>query len=929
MKKKETVGFKHIVCALLVCALLLMPSLTLAASAPEQTAAAEALSLESIPEQLAQTLELEELSPLAELNNADTEQLNSLTISNGDGTSTAYIFQGPIKYLDKETNSIKFIDNKLKESSKGAGFLENYAYENTANDIKVYLPKKIKKGVDIEYENISVNMRPEIINNEKGVLKEYAFAGENMEVLEYPDAFGEGCHLQYQPLNRGLKENILVEEYNGTNTFSFELKLKKGYAEISEDNRIIYIKDEQGETVFILNQPYARDSFTGIDANLSHRTFDDCYILEQTGNKTYRVTMVIDEDFLSSAETVYPVLIDPTFDISSGSILDMSALSSGSTAYGPQSEFLVVGDLSLSPWVTSITYAKNNFMWYYRFIRPDNISSMYHKAYVTSLTNVGNINVFNSNKQMTMGDSLNYTKILEQKGDYVSSAYVSGTGWIELDITSLGRTWLKNETKEIGGRTQDFGYMLDFGGPGMIMLGSAEHATHSGYITFTFTEDNDIADGEYFIRNKLTGKYMQADGDNLVRTGNGTGSNNQIWQITGGASGIYKICNKASGLYMGPPTTLQFGVGTMPVVKAAAHNWRILRNGNNTYRLFEYNSIYSLEVENGGAQTAVLADGYAGYPKSQWEFVPAAGQVAVKWPNGTYIQRVKTSGSTVYKNEAGVALEVRDSREIIIEPIIITDINASGNDWHKTVDAPYTYTITGSSKIDVSQSGNTLTITGKALGEARITITSGDAQTTVPVVVADRVLDVPHIRQEQSKWCWAACAQMMVEYYNPNITATQIDMARTGQGLDENEKPVDQNGGYLEMQRIVEAYTNQTTVQKEEDEFTESMLRAELNAGNPVIYLSTRDKNGVWNGGHFNIIYGYYWDDDYNNYVYLTHDPWDTCKDENLIHLDIWRRSWANIQNEKNTPAPTDRAPADNYNTQAYSYYANWFMYCQ
>ena len=87
--------------------------------------------------------------------------------------------------------------------------------------------------------------------------------------------------------------------------------------------------------------------------------------------------------------------------------------------------------------------------------------------------------------------------------------------------------------------------MLDFGGPGMIMLGSAEHATHSGYITFTFTEDNDIADGEYFIRNKLTGKYMQADGDNLVRTGNGTGSNNQIWQITGGASGALTADEKA------------------------------------------------------------------------------------------------------------------------------------------------------------------------------------------------------------------------------------------------------------------------------------------------------------------------------------------------------------------------------------------------
>ena len=315
MKKVRTLGTKRWVCAILAWALLLTPSLTLAEGAPEQ-AAAQPLTLESIPAELAQTLELDELSPLAELNDTDEEQLNSLTISNGDGTSTAYIFQGPIKYLDNQTNSIKFIDNKLKASNKSSGFLEKYAYENTANDIKVYLPKKIKQGADMEYQNISVNMRPEIVNNEKGVLKEYAFAGEAMEVMEYPDAFGEGYHLQYQPINRGLKENILVEKYNGTNSFSFELKLKKGSAELSEDNRIIYIKDEQGETVFILNQPYARDSYVGIDVNLSHRTFDDYYILEQTGNKTYRVTMVIDSEFLASKETVYPVLIDPSATIS-------------------------------------------------------------------------------------------------------------------------------------------------------------------------------------------------------------------------------------------------------------------------------------------------------------------------------------------------------------------------------------------------------------------------------------------------------------------------------------------------------------------------------------------------------------------------------------------------------------------------------------
>ena len=127
MKKVRTLGTKRWVCAILVCALLLTtPSLALAASAPEQTVTAQPLTLESIPDELAQTLELDELSPLAELNDTDEEQLNSLTISNGDGTSTAYIFQGPIKYLDKETNSIQFIDNKLKASDKSSGFLEKY-----------------------------------------------------------------------------------------------------------------------------------------------------------------------------------------------------------------------------------------------------------------------------------------------------------------------------------------------------------------------------------------------------------------------------------------------------------------------------------------------------------------------------------------------------------------------------------------------------------------------------------------------------------------------------------------------------------------------------------------------------------------------------------------------------------------------------------
>ena len=917
MKKVRTLGTKRWVCAILAWALLLTPSLTLAAGAPEQTAA-QPLTLESIPAELAQTLELDELSPLAELNDADEEQLNSLTISNGDGTSTAYIFQGPIKYLDNQTNSIKFIDNKLKASDKSSGFLEKYAYENTANDIKVYLPKKIKKGVDMEYENISINMRPEIINNEKGVLKEYAFAGEAMEVMEYPDAFGEGYHLQYQPINRGLKENILVEKYNGTNSFSFELKLKKGSAEISEDNRIIYIKDENGERVFILNQPYARDSYVGIDPELKHRTFDDYYILEQTGNKTYRVTMVIDAEFLASEDTVYPVLIDPTTTKSSRTITDMSLLSSGGTSYGPNSEFVSVGYFGS---VYYLAYSKSNFVSSHQFIRPENVNSIYHRTYVTSLTGTGAITVYDSNKSHSITSSSiyapTYSDVLNNTGSVVSSLNVTKQGWVDFNLTSLGVKWLKYLTGGSGGKMESCGYVFTSSGPGTIIMSSAEHATYAAYIRINFNEDESINNNLYYIRNKSTGKYLtQAASGTSISAATANNTTRQVWEITK-TNGLYYIKNKGTGKYLGSPNGQAFALNGSPVASTSSQKWRIVRNGDGTYRLFESNSRYCLQ-NSSSLGSSVKAIGYSAVNDKKWEIVYAVDQVAVKWPNGTFLQK-RNPNNASYKNETGVALEVGKSKQVTVVTL----------DGNIDLQAPYSISVSDTSKISATYSGRTITITGKAKGTTSIMIISGTQSVSLPVVVADKVLDVPHIRQEKRYWCWAACAQMMVEYYNPNTTATQTDMARTGQGLKENEEPVDKNGGYHEMKTIVETYTSETTIQKQETEFTESMLLSELNSGDPVIYLSTREKDGEWEGGHFNIIYGYYWDSSNNRNIYLTYDPWDTCARANSIHLDVWRRSWANIQHEMDTPATTDRAPDDDYNTDAYYYYANWFMYCQ
>lgn len=194
------------------------------------------------------------------------------------------------------------------------------------------------------------------------------------------------------------------------------------------------------------------------------------------------------------------------------------------------------------------------------------------------------------------------------------------------------------------------------------------------------------------------------------------------------------------------------------------------------------------------------------------------------------------------------------------------------------------------------------------------------------MVVADKVLDVPLIRQEQSQWCWAACAQMVVKKYRPNDSHSQTDMARIGQQLDEDQMPSDDDNNYHAIERIVSNCTDNTVslIHKTDSNFTENDLRTQLNAGSPVIYLSSRYSNsGTRTGGHFRVIYGYYWLESANKYVYLVHEPYDRSD----FHLDIWERSWANIMDEEASGVSNiDRPVSDSniyYRTTEFLYFSN------
>mgnify|MGYP000959966147 CR=1 FL=1 len=57
----------------------------------------------------------------------------------------------------------------------------------------------------------------------------------------------------------------------------------------------------------------------------------------------------------------------------------------------------------------------------------------------------------------------------------------------------------------------------------------------------------------------------------------------------------------------------------------------------------------------------------------------------------------------------------------------------------------------------------------------------------VPVLAASRTLGVSEIDQNKTKWCWAACSEMIGKYYNSGSNRDQYDIVRKIKGNTNNQ----------------------------------------------------------------------------------------------------------------------------------------------
>lgn len=311
------------------------------------------LKEDEIPE-IIEREQLEQNKSVNRLYEQETD-MTSVLYQNRDGSKTLYIFDRPVKYKDTD-GKIKDKKNSLSGSIKKLEYKLDYQYVNQDNDIKTYFPKKLNgnKSVITELGEHTLAIKPvSTAQTSKKALHPILAApqpsaqkkaltqdGIMQDVVEYPGVFGSDTVLRYTPTFNGVKEDIILKQNPGQNTFSFELDIGDLEARLQE-NQVEIWDPKTEETVFLLSPIYVYDSGEQV-----HSTVNNQYTLKKLDKPgKYQVTLVVDEEFLNADSTVYPVYVDPTVTADGVNAFDHTVLySKGNYPAGTKFYDLHVGD---------------------------------------------------------------------------------------------------------------------------------------------------------------------------------------------------------------------------------------------------------------------------------------------------------------------------------------------------------------------------------------------------------------------------------------------------------------------------------------------------------------------------------------------------------------------------------------------------------
>ena|GEM_PF-761990 len=345
MIKKVTKTFKQ-------CGSMILIMTLIATIIPVQAFAQNTASNNIITEQNSEELDKEQdqeevnTEPLIvkELEDKRTENSNTYLLDNG--RKQIVLYSDNIRYKDEEGNLIDY-NSELVETSEESfkeieeiategGILEentakDYLYENESGDSKQYIPKSINTDSPLlmtnkNYKLTFAPLTEALDGTVANVFKNKSFNQVSIQDETITDIYGmekevsikavyenqdKSIELEYQSLDFGIKENIILNEMPDSNTFSFVMEMEGMYPKLDNPEiggGITFFDEETNTIVGGIEAPFMNDATNEAYSEEIHYEL----IKNEEKDNVYILTLVVDKDYLSSSDRVYPITIDPT-----------------------------------------------------------------------------------------------------------------------------------------------------------------------------------------------------------------------------------------------------------------------------------------------------------------------------------------------------------------------------------------------------------------------------------------------------------------------------------------------------------------------------------------------------------------------------------------------------------------------------------------
>lgn len=584
-----------------------------------------------------------------EVESLDLENIEdeyAIITNNKDGTKTHYKFEVPIKYRDQD--KILFRNPKIEKSNILKRTFTEHRYESVNNDFKSYFPQKLQDGILMEYKDYSIKLAS--IDN-----LEYSSNDISVSIQEnsvkYSNVFTSRDHIEYIPIVNGLKENIVLHEYTGENTFKFKLNIEGLIPAFMVGESIPLLDEVSNELVMSIGQVDVKDSYIGENENNdTHFSLYNELILEKTQKDSeYVLTVVVDKEFLESKTTVYPVVIDPTINVTDTSLMrDTSVYSAKPTSQTfYTSSYSIVGDHG-SSYGEGISFVQVLTMHHYKYINPNNITSAYyHVREGSGKTNSSVIEIHDTYSSWEE-NTITYNN-MPGTYNYDSSKNVTVTTskWYDFNITGLVKAWLRTELSE-GGWNQTYGFALKAQNSSASSkhFCSSNHGTYPPSMIVNYNEDTSISNGVYYIKNVWTGKYLDVENplesDSLVNVivYPFNGQANQQWKIVSQGNGYYKLYSRFP--FLSGNKCLDITEDNIDVYTDTSGEYllfRIVSNNDGTHRIMPVhngNTFRTLDVDassdSAGYQTNVISYAYWADTNQKWIFESVSNH---EWNTGS------------------------------------------------------------------------------------------------------------------------------------------------------------------------------------------------------------------------------------------------------------------------------------------------------